>query len=878
MATRLLQNSFNQGEFSPEMVGRSDVDQYYSAAETLQNVVVLPQGGVKRRDGLRYLATIPKKYGVDTITSETAPNGGSASYATDNDDNTILLTNAISTTNPFSAIEVDLGSDKIIDHIQLRGVRLLFTGSSDGDFAIQFATESAPTSWFSLIWGGGNPNGPINLTGTSITYNYYAGQTTARYIRLVKLTSTDLGSNQLWLAGINVHTTSVTEDTETRLMPFEYNKEQTYTCVFTDKNIAIYEDGVFQANVWAGDFDDSKLDEINWTQSADTAIIVHEDVAPHSLVRGTTSSDWTFSKISFDYIPKYDFTPTSSNPSGTITPSATDGVITITASGTPFTDAATDVGQYIDGGGGRARVIQFLTTSTVKAVVLIPFYDTTAITSGAWVYETGYVDAWSTSYGWPKSCTFHDGRLWFGGSKSLPQTLWASKVGLYFDFDQGQVYDDDAINVTLDTDQVNGIVNLFSQRTLQIFTSGAEFAVFQSSGVAVTPSNIDIRRQTQEGSKKGVRPSVIDGATIFLKFGGNAVMEYLYSDVEQAYSSNKLTVASSHLIVDPVDMAVDRTNANNEASLLFLVNSDGTMAVGSILRGQNVLAFTEFTTPAQSGSFKNVVVDASGVRVITERTIDGATNKYLEEFDGDYLMDMSSISTGVYSQISSATAWQGSTVKLRVDGTNATDVYVNDGTETGSITAFADYSGTVAGTVLVTSTAHGLTTGHDVVISGTTNYNGTFTITTVDANSYYITDTWVSDDATGTWTAVAAIVPVNPNSTTSVEYGYNFTTTVKDLPVEFAPQNVRGQGSLGKKKRVSRVTLRLNDTSGITVNSNTVTVSDYTVTGANTGITDYTGLVRVEGIYEFTEEGQVTIAQAEPNPMTLLALSKEVRF
>jgi len=70
-----------------------------------------------------------------------------------------------------------------------------------------------------------------------------------------------------------------------------------------------------------------------------------------------------------------------------------------------------------------------------------------------------------------------------------------------------------------------------------------------------------------------------------------------------------------------------------------------------------------------------------------------------------------------------------------------------------AITGFADYSGTVAGTVLATSTAHGLSAGTTagVGIYGTTNYNGVYTVTYIDTNSFYFTDTWVSDDATGWW-------------------------------------------------------------------------------------------------------------------------------
>jgi hypothetical protein len=67
---------------------------------------------------------------------------------------------------------------------------------------------------------------------------------------------------------------------------------------------------------------------------------------------------------------------------------------------------------------------------------------------------------------------------------------------------------------------------------------------------------------------------------------------------------------------------------------------------------------------------------------------------------------------------------------------------------TGSITAFADAGG---GEVTVTSNGHGLVTGDVVTISLTTSYNGTFTVTLVDVNNYKITDTFVADDATGTW-------------------------------------------------------------------------------------------------------------------------------
>jgi hypothetical protein len=99
------------------------------------------------------------------------------------------------------------------------------------------------------------------------------------------------------------------------------------------------------------------------------------------------------------------------------------------------------------------------------------------------------------------------------------------------------------------------------------------------------------------------------------------------------------------------------------------------------------------------------------------------------------------------------TGWQvGDRLWFSGDAYNTDEnMYIVAMATTGTAT-ITDYSGTVAGTVLVTDTAHGLLTGMSVDITGTTDYNGTFTVTVVDANSYYFTDTYTSDQV-GTWTA-----------------------------------------------------------------------------------------------------------------------------
>jgi len=88
---------------------------------------------------------------------------------------------------------------------------------------------------------------------------------------------------------------------------------------------------------------------------------------------------------------------------------------------------------------------------------------------------------------------------------------------------------------------------------------------------------------------------------------------------------------------------------------------------------------------------------------------------------------------------------------------NADDIYkfdattYRDGVETGkAITAMADAGG---GFTTITSAAHGRTNDDEVIIAGTTNYNGTFLISGVTTNTFNIVKAFVANEATGTYTA-----------------------------------------------------------------------------------------------------------------------------
>ena len=56
--TRFLQSSFVSGELSPLLKGRVDLNQYYQGVQTAKNLVIVPQGGMKRRPGTQYVQTV----------------------------------------------------------------------------------------------------------------------------------------------------------------------------------------------------------------------------------------------------------------------------------------------------------------------------------------------------------------------------------------------------------------------------------------------------------------------------------------------------------------------------------------------------------------------------------------------------------------------------------------------------------------------------------------------------------------------------------------------------------------------------------------------------------------------------------------------------
>lgn len=471
----------------------------------------------------------------------------------------------------------------------------------------------------------------------------------------------------------------------TRMVPFEFSVSDSYMLVFVNQRMYVFKDGALITNINGSGNDyltttavtSSVLSTMCWTQSADTLILTQEDMQTQRIVRGATDASWTISNFPFASYPQYAFTLATSNPAATLTPSATSGSVTLTAGASVF--VAGNVNQYINATPqGRARIVRYVSGTVVEAVTEVPFFSTSAIASGAWELETGYEDVWSVSRGWPRSCTFHEGRLYFGGSKSRPSTVWGSKVGQFFDFLPDQAYDDDAVEATLDTNSLNAITDIISARDMQIFTAGGEFYVPQEGLNPITPATFFAKNISRNGSKTGIRVQPLQSGTLYIQRQGKALNEFLYSDTTAAYVSTSISLLSSHLLTGPVEMALRKATSTEESDTLLILNSDGMMAAYSLLRQQNVVAPSRFTT---DGSFVDVGVDIEDVYAVVKRTFSSVDKYFVELFKSDYYTDCA-FQGGAASSASSL-PHVGKSLNVITDGSVLGDETVSPG---GSVT------------------------------------------------------------------------------------------------------------------------------------------------------------------------------------------------
>lgn len=429
-----------------------------------------------------------------------------------------------------------------------------------------------------------------------------------------------------------------------RLIRFSAREDEKYMTVLThngsDSVLKLYRDTGSTFNVTTLDGGDAavalpysadEIEYVDWAQKLDVLLLFHEDYKPRKVERTGTDS-FTVDKQTFDNIPQNDFSdgnsPSEQNEKQKISFSGmTDGdsydlslegevSAEIEWDGTSSNNASrleselrrlpntSNDGINVTHLSGDDYEVEFAgndgSFNWDKIIVSIFTGDGSASVSVTQEGESGDENAWSSTRGWPKHGTFYQSRLWLGGSKEMPETVWGSKTGNFFDFGSGDAGDDDAVQATIDSDQVSAINWIFAGRNLIVGTDKVEYYVPEEP---ITPSNVRFSATTRRGTEESVKPVEIDGALYYIQRGGKSLRQYLFSFSEDSYKSKNISLLASHLINDPISMSLRRSTQTDIADLIFIVNDEsGDAATLSLLRSEEVIAFTESVT---KGRFRN---------------------------------------------------------------------------------------------------------------------------------------------------------------------------------------------------------------------------------------------------------------------------------
>jgi hypothetical protein len=241
-------------------------------------------------------------------------------------------------------------------------------------------------------------------------------------------------------------------------------------------------------------------------------------------------------------------------------------------------------------------------------------------------------EAFSPTQGYPSVVEFHSQRLWFAGSSSLPAHIFGSRVAAFFNFDVGDAFPADSIQVVISGTQINLITDVVSGRHLQVFTNAGEFYAPQTDDLPLIPETFDLKQQTRYGSKRNIEPKVFDESTLFAQAQGNAVREFIWVDQLRGYSADAISLIAEEHLNNIVEVEILYGGYDRPEQLAFFVNGDGTITWYHAARAEQIRTWGKWTT---QGDYKSLTVLQDKMYALVDR----ASGLFIERFELDVTLD-----------------------------------------------------------------------------------------------------------------------------------------------------------------------------------------------------------------------------------------------
>ena len=455
----------------------------------------------------------------------------------------------------------------------------------------------------------------------------------------------------------------------------------------------------------------AELFELKFAQSADVMYITHPNHEVMKLSR-TGHTAWTLTEVEFTDGPYLSENTTTT----TLTPgqSATGTGINITASaitgingGSGF--QTTDVGRIISFNSGKAKITARTNTTVVVATITTAFANTDATAA----FKLG---AFSDTTGHPSCVSFFEQRLVFAGTSDEPQTLYFSKSGDYENMTTG-TNADDAMVYTIASNQVNKIRYLKAVRTLLIGTTGGEFTVSaDGTDAAVTPTNIQIRRQSSFGAAN-VDAQPAGNAILFLQRAKRKIRELAYNYDTDGYIAPDLCILNETVTDSGVnEMAYQQA----PDSILWAVRDDGVLSGLTYQRTDNVVAWHRHLIGGKADTTKNIIQQEISFTANTT-VVNGTNNTItlsshgLSTNDPVYYYAAANPITGITSgRLYYVIASDSNTIKLASSTANSAAGTAISLTGPSTASTQYIYQGVNIASNVIYSAAHGFKTGDKI--------------------------------------------------------------------------------------------------------------------------------------------------------------------
>ena len=635
-----------------------------------------------------------------------------------------------------------------------------------------------------------------------------------------------------------------TEDSASRcrLIPFEFNTEQTYVIEVSNGYMRFYKNGeiILSSGIpyrLITPYAEAHVRDLVFVQEADVMYIVHPNYEIRKLAR-LAENNWTLTVVSFapsitpptslsatpdpstsaetGYTPKayyYAVSAVSDATGEESTPSVIVGVV----NDLTIVDGRNRINWSAVA--GASRYIVYKEDNGVYGYIGgtsgLQFYDDNIVAD---VADTPQIarNPFSGAGNYPRSVTFIEQRLAFASTLSDPQAVWMSQSASYENFGYSSpAKASDAVTFRIKARQVNEIRSMISVRGLLLLTSGAEWIVSGGSNSdAITPSAIKIDNQGYRGSAR-VQPILVGNMVLFAQSRGGVVRDFGYEFANDTYTGKDLTIMSRHFFENKSIVAWAYAQA--PYSMAWVVLSDGSLVSLTYMKEHDVWAWTNHISAADA-VFEDVSVIAEGNEdvpyFIVRRKINGVWKRYIER-----------LHTRAFETVEDA-------------------FFVDSG---------LTYSGAATKT-----------------ITGLSHLNGMGVVALADGN--------VVRDLT-----VAGGSVTLPNAASKVHIGLPMEATLQTLDIDLG--QVQGLGTVqGRQKSVSNVTFRVENTRGIWVgpekgltdNSKLVEYKQRSTEAWNEPIGMYTGDLDITPTWDWNRSGCVVVKQFDPLPMTILAIMPEL--